>query len=55
MTVADSSNGIVQCNWFTAKGDLKSAKFDTAMLREAEIPMTLEQLVCGFEEQAEKR
>jgi len=54
MTVADSSNVGVQCSWFTANGALKSVRFDPEMLREAEIPTTLEQLVCGLGDKSER-
>ena len=52
MTVSDSSSAGVQCTWFTAKGDLKSVRFDPAMLKEAETPMTLEELIIGSGEQS---
>ena len=51
MTISDSSDTGVQCNWFTAKGDLKSVGFDPAMLKAAKLPATLEELVIAATEQ----
>ena len=47
MTVSNSIDAIVECTWFTPKGDLKSASFAPTMLKQATRHLTLEELITG--------
>ena len=44
MTVASIDEGSVTCDW-SVRGDIKSKSFPAAELKQAAVPLTLEQLV----------